>query len=458
MTSDWMKARQTKYAAYATVYILIFFAIVVVINVLADRYNKSYDTTANKRYSLSEQTLKILSDLKNDVNINYFDRPDGLQTAKDLLERYQAGSRKVHVKYIDVYKNPGLARAAGVTKEATAIVEMGPKHEEAKTFDEQGISGAIIRDLKGGTRTICNVEGSGEHAFEEPGKNGYSKFKELMAKDNYQAKSLNLLIKAEIPSDCTAITIGGPTGDYVQPAVDAIRNYVEGGGRALIMLDPPLKIGRSEIADNTPLTTLLASWGVTVDKDLILDLNPVGQIMQMGPQVPLVTTYATHPIVNDLKGVATGFPLVRSLEIKNSDKTTIEKLFSSSANSFATTNLASPEVAIDEKNDKKGPLIMAAAGTYKTGKPNGEGRFVVVGNSGFLANSFISFNGNRDLALNMVNWLSSDEDLISIRPKEAEDRRINLSRAQMSWIRLISQFGLPLIVIIAGGFMWWRRR
>ena len=458
MTSEWMKARQTKYAAYATVYILIFFAIVVVINVLADRYDKSYDTTSNKRYSLSEQTLKILRDLKNDVNISYFDRPDGLQTSKDLLERYQAGSRKVHVKYVDIYKNPGLARAAGVTRESTAVVEMGPKKEDAKSFDEQGITGAIIRNLKGGPRTICNVEGSGEHSLDESGKGGYSRFKELVAKDNYQTKSVNLLLKAAIPSDCTLITLGGPTGDYLQPAVDAVKSYVEGGGRALIMLDPPLKIGRSEVADNALLTALLASWGVTVDKDLILDLNPVGQIMGLGPQVPLVTTYAAHPIVNDLKGTATGFPLARSLDVKNGDKTTIEKLFSSSADSFATTNLASAEVAIDAKNDKKGPLAIGAAGSYKTGKPSGEGRFVVVGNSGFMANSFIAFNGNRDLALNMVNWLSSDEDLISIRPKETEDRRMNLSRAQMSWIRIFSQFGLPLVVIFAGIFMWWRRR
>ena len=115
-------------------------------------------------------------------------------------------------------------------------------------------------------------------------------------------------------------------------------------------------------------------------------------------------------------------------------------------------------MAIDAKNDKKGPLVIGAAGSYKTGRPSGEGRFVVVGNSGFMANSFIAFNGNRDLALNMVNWLSSDEDLISIRPKETEDRRMNLSRAQMSWIRIFSQFGLPLVVIFAGIFMWWRRR
>src|SRR5579863_6313423 len=222
MNREWLKARQTKYAAYAAVYILIFSAVLVIANVLADRYNKSYDATSNKRFSLSEQTLKILHNLKNEVTITYFDKPTGFQTAKDLLDRYSNASHNVHVKYIDLYKNPGLARAAGVQKEGDAIVEMGPKKEEAKSMDEQGITGALIRDEKGGARTVCSVEGSGEHRFDDTGKNGFSQMKEFVGRDNYQTKSLNLLQTGQIPSDCTVLVIGGPTGDYVAPEVAAI--------------------------------------------------------------------------------------------------------------------------------------------------------------------------------------------------------------------------------------------
>src|SRR5437870_13782998 len=97
------------------------------------------------------------------------------------------------------------------------------------------------------------------------------------------------------------------------------------------MLDAPLKLGKSEITDNDVLAKQLENWGVTLDKDLILDLNPIGQLAGLGPQVALVTSYDAHPIVNEIKGSATGFPLSRSLSIKNSDKTTVEKLFSSSS-------------------------------------------------------------------------------------------------------------------------------
>ena len=146
------------------------------------------------------------------------------------------------------------------------------------------------------------------------------------------------------------------------------------------------------------------------------------------------------------------------MEIKNGDKTTVRKLFSSSESSLATTNLSSPAVDPNDPKNKKGPMTIAAAGSYTTGKENSQGRFVVLGSSSWAANSFIRFNGNRDLALNAMNWLSSDEDLISIRPKEQDDRRITMTRAQLTWVRTTSQFMLPLVVVVAGVAVWWRRR
>jgi ABC-type uncharacterized transport system involved in gliding motility auxiliary subunit len=458
LANEFLKARQTKYAAYATLYIVVIIAIIATANVLADRYNKSYDSTSNKRYSLSDQTAKIVKGLKQDATITYFDQATHFQQAKDQLDQYANLSPKVHVEYVDPDKKPQVAREAGIKNYGTTIVQIGAKKDEAKSLNEEGITGAFIRDLKNTTRNVCFVTGSGEHQIDDSERGGYSHFKDLLGKDNYEAKSINLLQKAEVPAECTVVVVGGPSGDYQQPEVDAIKKFVEAGGRALFLLDPPLKIGRSEIADNDALSGLLANWGVTPQKDLILDMNPIGQLAGLGPQVPLVTTYATQPIVAEMKGTATGYPLSRSLEIKSEGKSTVEKLFSSSDSSLATSKLNSPDIDPADPKNKKGPLTLAAAGTYNTDKENSQGRFVVVGSSGWVANSFLNFNGNRDMALNMMNWLSSDEDLISIRPKEPEDRRITMTRAQLNWVRITSQFILPLIVIFAGVSVWWKRR
>jgi ABC-type uncharacterized transport system involved in gliding motility auxiliary subunit len=458
VNTELLKARQTRYVAYAAVYVLVVLTAVVIANFLANRHDKSYDATANKRYSLSEQTAKIVKGLKQDATITYFDQTTRFPRAKDLLGEYSSLSPKIHVDYVDTDIKPQETREAGVTNYGTAIVQMGANKEEAKAFSEEGITGAIIRTLKHTTRTVCFVAGSGEHQIDDSERTGYSKFKDLLGKDNYVAKSLDLLQKAEVPGDCTVLVVGGPTHDYQQPEVDAIKKYVEDGGRAFFMLDPPLKIGRAMTTDNDALSSLLQGWGVTPEKDLILDLNPIGQLLGVGPQVALVRNYDSHAIVEGMKGTATGFPLSRSLDVKNGDKTSVQKLFDSSDTSLATSNLSSPAVDPQDPKNKKGPLTIAAAATYNTGKQDSQGRFVVVGSSSWAANSFITFNGNSDLALNAVDWLASDEDLISIRPKEQEDRRITMTQSQVNWVRITSQFLLPLLVIVMGVSVWWKRR
>jgi ABC-type uncharacterized transport system involved in gliding motility auxiliary subunit len=452
-----MEARQTKYAAYVTIYILVVLCIASVANILANRYNKSYDSTSSKRYSLSEQTAKIVKGISQPITITYFDRASGFQTGKDLLDRYATLSPKVRVDFIDPNKNPQAARAAGISKEGTTVVQIGAKKEQAKSMTEEEITGAIIRDLKTNTRNVCFATGSGERQIDDADRPGLSHFKDLLAKDDYTAKSISLLEKPEVPADCTVLVIGGPKNDYPQTEVDAIKKYVEGGGRAMFLLDPPLKIGRPT-ADNEALDTVLQGWGVSVEKNLLLDLSPVGQLLGVGPTIALVSTYQPHPIVNELKGTATGFPLSRSLTVKNTDKSTVQKLFESSGSSLATTRLDTPEINPNDPKNAHGPLTIAAAGTYTTGKENNEGRFVVVGSSSWVANSFLSFNGNGDLAVNAMNWLASDEDLISIRPKPPEDRRVNMTQAQFNWVLISSQFLLPGALLLAGLSVWWRRR
>lgn len=469
MKTGWLKKRQTKYTAYATTYIVAVLGILGFVNFLADRYNKSYDATSNKQYSLSDQTRKVVGNLDREVKILYFDESTRFPQARDLLDRYQTLSTKVSVQYIDPVRKPQVARAAGFRRDAPILVDSGLRKEEAKSLSEEEITGALIRSLKTGERVACFVSGSGEHGIDDSGRSGYSSLKEALERNNYKTRTISLLkaeapaggdaaaapAKVEVPKDCTLLVVAGPKYNYTQPAVDAIKAYVEGGGRLLAMLGPPLSMGGEETSSNPELSKLLESWGVVPQKDLALDTSGIGQIFGLGPEVPLVTSYEHHAIVREMREVATAFPLARTLDVKSGDKSSAEGLFSTSENSYATSKLASNQIRIDTKNDRKGPLTLAAAGTYKGEK---EGRFVVVGSSLWAANSFLRFNGNRDLALNMVNWLTSDEDLISIRPKEPQDQRLNISGQKMSLVFWLSVVFLPVAVIGSGLVTWWRRR
>ncbi len=453
---DTLAARQARYGATALLYTIVVIAVLVLVNWLGNRYNKSYDTTANKQFTLSDQTKKIVNGLKSDATITYFDTKRGFERAKPLLDRYGNLSRKVHVQYVDYLRNPAEAGAFGVRTAGTAFVQIGQRREEAKAVTEEGLTGAFVKDLKG-VRTVCIVSGSREHPLDETGSTGLSQFKTLLERDNYQAQAVTLVDKTQVPDNCTVLVIAGPQFDYAPNEVTAIKDYVQGGGRAMILLDPPLNFQREHIGENSGLSDLLASWGVTLDKDLVLEQNPVGQMLGIGPEVPLVHNYASQAIVNDLNSV-TAFPLVRSIQIKNTDKTTVDKLFSTTDSAIATTKLSSNEINATDPSNKKGPFTLGAAGTYTTSDPKRQGRFVVIGTSGFLDNRMLHFQGNSDLSLNAVNWLSSDEDLISIRPKEAEDRRLNLSQSQSLAFRNVDIFGIPLVIIVFGVAIFLKRR
>ena len=144
--------------------------------------------------------------------------------------------------------------------------------------------------------------------------------------------------------------------------------------------------------------------------------------------------------------------------MKNAGKVTVQKLFSTTDRAIATTKLSSNEINPADPSNQKGPFVLGAAGSYDTGKTNEPGRFVVVGSSGFIANQMLSFQANRDLALNIVNWLSSDEDLISIRPKPPEDRRLNVNARQMSAFLYVDLIAIPLIIIVGGIMVYLKRR
>jgi ABC-type uncharacterized transport system involved in gliding motility auxiliary subunit len=475
MAPAWLKARQTQYTAYAGVYILVVLAVLVGANFLANRYDKSYDSTATKQFSLSEQTIKVVKGLKSDVQFTYFGRQDEFRTARDTLDRYSSLSPKLHVTYIDPERKPQLAKAAGYRPDSTVIVESGSRRETGKSLGEEELTGALIRALKSDERTVCVLAAAGEHSIDDTEATGYSLFKQLLERDNYKVRAETLRPEAasnskplaigqaptlsalEVPKSCTVLVIAGPKNDYPAAVVSALKTFVEAGGRALFMVDTPLRLGDAEPpTENEDLMKLLGDWGVTADKDLVLDLSGIGQVFRLGPEIPFIVGYEPHSITEPLAGVPTAFPLSRSLDTASAGKTTISKLVATTDASVATTSI-SARGAVDPTKGKKGPLTLAVAGTL-SGSP--QGRFVVVGTSRAAQNSIVGSRSlaNRDLMVNIVNWLSSDEDLISIRPKAPEDRPLNMSSRRLNATFWMSVVVFPLAVIGFGLVTWWRRR
>ena len=451
MASEFLKARQTRYGAFVAMYLVIVVAIVIVANWLADHHNKTVDVTANKQYTLSDETKKVTHNLKKDVTIYYFNRSDSYDQARDMFDRYRNLSPMIKVNYVDPEKKPDVARVEGATAMGDIIIDNGVKKETAKGLTEEELTGALVRIEKNGPKTVCFVNGSGEHTLADTERDGYSSIKDALEKNNYKTDTISLIEKPEVPKSCSIVVVGGPKHDYLQPAIDALKTYVMGGGRAIFNFDPVLNLPNQKMGDTPALAMLVSEWGVTPNGDVILDLSSASRLF--GQLSPVVGSYEQHPIVRVMQDNASVFPLARSLEVKSP----AEKLFSSTADSYSLTNPKLPIKDADLATAKKGPFVLGAAATIGSG--SNAGRIVVVGSSSWMANNILSAPiGNRDLALNMMNWLTSDEDLISIRPKAPEDRRLHVTGSAIRVLFLTSVIFLPLIVIASGVSVWWKRR
>jgi len=437
-------------------YTLIGIALVVLVNWFVNRHDTRWDMTPNKKYSLSDQTRKILKGLNRDVTIYVFDRRDSFSQRRDLLDMFStAAPSRLTVKYVDPNHDPTLAKQFGI-RTATTVIAAGDRHMEAQGDTEEAITNALVRVLKG-QRTICFIQGHGERSLEGADRDGYEQLKKQLDNENYQTETAALMQKMAIPSDATLVVIAGPQNDYLELEVDVLRKYVQGGGRLLLLLDAGVE---------TPnLAKLLTDWNVTARNDLVIDMNPVAQLFGTSPAMPLILKYGTNPIVQPLANRATLFPMARSFDIGKEPKpgVTIDQLCDTSPDSFGVEdfNPKMEKVSFRPGKDLKGPLTIAVAGSLSSeGDKKPAGRFVALGTSLIASNNVLGSRSlsNRDFILNSINWLSADEDLISIRPTAPEAQHLTMNAQQMRQVLFLFVIGIPVFIIAAGVIVWWGRR
>ncbi len=478
---EFFHSRQLRSGGFSAVYVLVFVAILTAVNWLGVQYNESYDATRQKLYSLSDQTRKILDNLDRDVTMVYFDRTTQFEVAENMLRRYENASSRVRVEYVDPDEDPVKTEAMNVRSYGTLVLNIGGERREASSTGEQDITNAIIMALKGQEKTACVSTGHGESSSDDMDRDGFANAKTLIEDANYNFEDVSLALDG-VPQDCTLLLIPGPSTAYFDPEIEAIREFVEGGGRALFMLRPAFPDRRGRREDPNPkLVALLESWGIEAKNDIVIDESPIGQLFGGGPFTPLVSNYKYHVIVEPMENVATLFPRARTVAKaeESPDGWTADELFETSAGSFATESMTIDGSAVKlgpASTRIQGPIMLAVAATFDVpaagedaadtdvasdetgGEAEPEGRIVAVGSFGFTSNYGLSLGGNQDLLLNMMNWLSSDEDLISIRPKDPDATPIEMTSAEMRRIFLGSLLLLPLIIIVTGVWTWWGRR
>jgi ABC-type uncharacterized transport system involved in gliding motility auxiliary subunit len=476
----YFRQRNARYGALAGFGIIVVLGILVAVNYLSTRRNTRWDLTANKQYSLSEQTEKLAQGLKGPVKFTVFDQPESFDRFRPRLESYKYISSQVQVEYVDAIKNPMLATAQKVDTIPTVIIEYMGRTERVSTDSEQDLTNALIKLLNPTMRKVYFLSGHGE---KDPGSNertGYSGISDALKRDNYQFDKLVLAQTNEIPADATMLVVAGPSTDLLEQEVPILEEYLsKKAGKLLVMLDPPENF--KQPSPMPRLTGLLKEWGIDAPDSVVVDLSGRTQVATVPVSAP---PYPSHAITQDFN-LITMFPVARAITpAKDAPAGRSGQSFVQTAQrSWGETNFASLEdpaklTPEPEKGDVTGPVSIAVATAVAAPSPDKpdatpasnppdkpeeqapkpESRVAAIGDSDFAANAYLGIEGNRDLFMNTVNWLSQQENLISIRPRDAADRRITLTATSSSAMFWLTLFVIPAIVLGAGVFSWWRRR
>lgn len=475
MISQWREIgrsfsrRQVRYGVMSVTSIAIVLAILVGINWIAARQTKRWDLTAGGQFTLSDQTKKILSTLKTPVQVKVFASPPVQPRFRDRLTEYATVTDKLKVEYIEPLKQPALANQYDVQSDGTVVFEYAGRKEKTTSDSEQDLTNALVKAVQGQQKKVYFITGHGDKDISASERSGYTGASQALKSDNFLVEKLVLAQQSAVPADAAVVVIAGPQTDYLPAEIDMLKAYLRKGGKLLMMLDPPNK------ADTAPLTNLIAlahDWDIDVGTNVVVDLSPAGRLLGTGPSIPVAASYPSHPITERLQ-LLTAYPLARSVSPISGGVNghNAQKIVETSPNSWAETDLkdlmTTGEAKREEdKGDKPGPISLAAAVTGNapdapqpaSGQQKAETRVVVYGDSDFASNAALGVQGNRDLFLNTVNWLTQQENMIAIRARQPSDRRLTMTAAQTQRVFWLAVVIIPGLIILGGLQTWWRRR
>ena len=465
--------RQARYGTLAATSVLVVLAILVAINYIGGKQNKRWDLTTNKQFSLSDQSRNVLQKLDSPLQIIVFAREAEFGRYQDKLKEYEYLSKKVSTEYIDPDKRPAAAQQNNIQQYGTILFNYKGRSERVTSDTEQDITNGIIKTVSGKQRKVYFTLGHGEKDTTSSERDGYNTIAAALGRENYGVEKLVLAQQGAVPDDASVVVVAGPKIDFFPQEVDALKKYLDNAGKLFLELDPPDK------ADSPPLSNLIAlahDWGVQAGNNVVVDVSGMGRLIGTDASVPVAANYPSHPITQRFNFI-TAYPLAREASpiAGGVNGHTAQGFVETSPRSWAETDikglLTSGQVSLDEgKGDKKGPITIGSAVSAPTANapapkpgddpnaPKPETRVAVLGDSDFASNGVLGVQGNRDLFMNIIGWLSQQENLISIRPKEPDDRRITMTSTVQTNVQILALLVIPGVVFASGVYTWWRRR
>jgi len=445
--------------------IVLSLGIAALLNFLGDRYNFRHDMTADALFTLSDDSKRLMRTVEEEgqyVQVKTFmSEMEGMRF-QDLMKEYNHQSDHFDYELVDPQKNALQVEQNNIRERGTSIVEVRGdgqvRSERIMQMSEEALSNAILKALRARDMKAYFTTGHGEAELDQVDGKGYSLLKGRLRELNFEVLG-GLQLQDGVPDDASLLVVLAPKERFSAADAEVLGRYLDGGGRALFLLDPGAPTG---------LEALLDAYSIELGQDFVVDLSGLGQLFGADVSVPVVINYGDHPISERLSsGTMSFFPLARSVRpashrLKNPQ---IAALALTHQSSWGERDLSpvtgeGGQVEFDPEVDLRGPVSLAVAvqaepDTSLTSE--GQVRIVVFGDADFASNEYFSQQANGALVANSVEWLTEDEDRLQIADRRPAHNPINLIGNQGSVVLWVSVFVLPFAVALSGLVMVLKR-
>lgn len=442
-------------------FVVLFLMLVVLLGYLASQYHVAKDITQANRNILTQGSVNVLKQMKEPINITVFATKDDASGGDnfrkgmiDFIARYQREKKNVNLKFINPSIEPKLAQDAGVKEDGEVVVEYNKRSEHIiPPIAEQEMTNLLVRLSRTNQQAVMYLDGHGERNLLGVKNHDIGEFGKQLEKKGFKFANPDLTVAQAVPSNGAMLVIASPQVNVSDVEAKKIKAYLERGGNLLWLVDDNNLRGLESVAEYL---------GMMVSPGIALDMASA----QYGAdaRVSFASLYGEHAITKNFM-LRTLFPEAHQVTAIGTDENgwKVSNLVEVAPNGWLMAGKlakdAKPE--FNEKTDKRGPINIGVALERIYGK-KGQ-RVVVMGNANFLSNTFITNGGNLDLGVNIVNWLAGDDQLITIQPMPLKD--INVTIPDSDSGRLVAwtvfhgfQYFLPLAMMIAGFYFWWKRR
>lgn len=475
--------RRQRFLISTLVSVFLSIALFLLILAISNDFQKSWDLTAGKRHSFSAQTIEFMSRLEQPVKFYAFIDPTGDSSyVEDLLTRYQKLSpRFFSFEIVDLQKNPTLAERLQVRSDGQGVLEkvektesQTPRRERVLYFDESHLTNAMGALLRSASKNVYFLEGHGERLPDQNDSREVSNLAKSLYTEGFESKRLKLAEVGKVPEDAALVVLAGPTGSLLDKERALLDQYLFNQGKLLFLAD---------VSTPDSYVEWMQEYGLVIGDSIIVDevsakvgaepVSPIGA--KLSPDHPITRTFKSLTAFTMARPVGIGEVKIREL---TGEMTVLVETEETAYLVPLKELIAKQSIEFSSAGKKAGSYPLAVAGSYRHGEesaqpspspspspadgqggsPDGETRIVLSSSTEAFTNAGFAMGGNRDFALNAINWLAESEDQITVRAKDPTVIPMSLTARTQGWLYFIFCGLVPFLCALTGILITYQRR